>query len=102
MLRVDCKELSEDEELALASSISDSMEGTAVALIRDGEIVIDVFEADKVSVVLVAGLVKDFVSRRKDSSLYSVESEGDKVVVHSPDPLVGTRRRKPGTLPLTC
>ncbi len=41
MISIDCSELSADEKLALASSISDALAGVALALIRGESIVFD-------------------------------------------------------------
>lgn len=99
MLKIDTRELSGEEELALASSISDALDGNAVALVRDFDIVIDAFDGIAPTADSVLGLVREFVSKRKDALQYSVEKIGDIIVVHSPDPLVGTGRRRTQKLP---
>ena len=93
MIRVDCGEMTVDDQLALAAAISDGLSGRGVALIKDDGIVLDAMtgsiEADAVS-----ALVRVFVSRRKEPQYYSVESKGDEILVHTPDPLARSRGSK--------
>ncbi|MDE1858784.1 MAG: hypothetical protein KGI26_06945 [Thaumarchaeota archaeon] len=91
MLRVDCSQMTFDEQLALASALSDGLAGRAVALVKDDKIVFD--ELSKISEDEVLRLVRAFVAGRKDAPLYDVESSGDEVVVHTPDPLARSRGR---------
>ena len=41
MITTECGELTQDEKLALASTISDSLQGRAFALVRGDDIAID-------------------------------------------------------------
>jgi len=101
---VDCRELTMDEELALASEISDSLKGGGIALVDGPKIVFDSFTNDKgeVDAVLVEQTIKDFISRRKDHQFYSVEKvaddsgdgKGGSLVVHSADPVTAASRRR--------
>lgn len=93
MIQVDCGEITLDDQLALASAISEGLSGKAVALIRDEMIVLDTIEGN-VEAAEVLPLVRDFVSKRKDAQHYSVEADGDEIVVHSADPLMRSRGRK--------
>lgn len=81
-----------DEQLALASVISDGLSGKGVALVKDASIVID--EMSEVDAREVVQMVKNFVSKRKDANLYEVEAEGNDIEVHTPDPLARSRGRK--------
>jgi hypothetical protein len=93
VIQVECKEMTLDDQLALAAAISDGLEGRAVALVKDDKIVLDAM-VDTVTTGEVLGIVRAFVSRRKDSQHYSVDSDGDDIMVHTPDPLARSRGRK--------
>ena len=93
MVEVDCSEMTVDEQIALASAISEGLTGRAVGLIKDAKIVLDTF-GGKVSASDVQQIVAQFVSKRKEAQLYSVEADGGHIVVHTPDPLVRSRGRK--------
>ena len=99
MLRVDCHELTLDEQLALAGAITGGLGGRAVALIRDDDIVFDQLSGGPPDPQEIQKLVLDFVARRKDSQHYSVERDGDTVIVRSPDPLARSRGKKHPGLP---
>ena len=99
MLRVDCSEMSRDEELALASSISDELSGTALALVSDGKVIIDQLSGEALTVEELKAAVFRFVSKRKDASLYSLEVSGSDIIVHTPDPVKGMHRHTPNELP---
>ncbi len=93
LLEVDCSEMTLDDQLALASAISDGLGGRAVALVKDDKLALDTM-SNKVTVGEVADVVRSFVSKRKDAKDYSVETDGDEVKVHTPDPLARARGRK--------
>jgi len=82
-----------DDQLALASAISEGLSGRALAIVRDDKIVLDDVSGD-VEPGQVGTLVQTFVSRRKDAQFYSVVSEGGTIFVHTPDPLARSRGRK--------
>jgi hypothetical protein len=92
VITIDCHELSVDEQLALAGSISDGLGGKGLALVKDTFLMIDTI--GEISVAQVEGLVRSFISKRKDSTYYSIEREGDSMLVRSPDPLARSRGRK--------
>ena len=92
MIQVECSEMDFDEQLALASAISDGLAGRGMALVKDARIVVD--PVGKVSSSDVLSMVKTFVSKRKDPQLYHVAVDGDLIVVHTPDPLSRARGRK--------
>lgn len=94
MILVDCSEISADEKLALASQLSDTLEGVAVALIRGKDIVLDAISDGKLEQSVVNGAVTDFISRRKDAAQYAVEVAGERIVVHSADPGPALRKKK--------
>ena len=97
MIEVECSEMTFDEQLALASALSEGLSGGAVALVKDSRIVFDALTG--VGLDEVVGIVKGFVSKRKDAQYYSVEAKGDEITVHTPDPLARSRGRKdPGQL----
>lgn len=91
-MQIDCSQMTFDEQLALASALSDGLGGRAVALVKDDKIVFD--ELSNVSTDEVLRLTRAFVARKKDASLYEVQANGDDVVVHTPDPLARSRGRK--------
>ena len=99
MIEVDCAELSNDEELALASEISDRLEGRALALVKQDSIVLDQLTDERLDVEALRPIVGDFMSRRKDSEHYSFEVDGQKIVVHSADPIAAPRRKAENTVP---
>ena len=99
MITIDCQELTLDEQIALASAISEELHGKAIALIRDVEIVVDPIKKDITEPFEIEAIAQSFVSRRKDAKHYSVEREGDFLAIHSPDPLVRGRGRKRAQLP---
>ena len=82
-----------DEQIALASAISDGLAGKGVALVKDTKLVLDTLSG-KISSGDVLALVRRFVSKRREAQLYSVEAHGDKITVHTPDPLARSRGRK--------
>ena len=85
--------MSVDEQIALASAISDGLEGRAVALVKDTKIVLDSLSGD-VSTSDIQTLVRGFLLKRKDAQYYSVEVVGDEIIIHTPDPLSRSRGRK--------
>lgn len=92
MIEVDCSEMDLDEQLALASAISDGLGGRGVAMVKDAKVVVD--ELARLSPAAVVGLVRAFVAKRKDPGHYSIEARGDRIEVHTPDPLARPRGRK--------
>lgn len=99
MITVDCSEISVDEKLALATAISTRLEGQAIALVKGEEIVLDELTEEIVKPVSVLGIVRDFVSRRKDAEHYSTEIDGDLIVVHPADPIAAMKRKRQNQLP---
>ena len=98
-ITIDCHEITLDEQIALASAISDELHGKAIAFIRDAEIVVDPIDKDRTETVEIEAIVRAFVSRRKDAKHYSVDRDGDLLVIHSPDPLIRDRGRSWAHLP---
>jgi hypothetical protein len=99
VLEIDCTELTADEKLALASQISDELEGRALALTKSDSIVLDELTDEKVEVWTLRAIVEDFVSHRKDAEHYSVEVNGESILVHSADPVAAMRRKTENSLP---
>jgi hypothetical protein len=99
LIVVDCSELSSDEKLALASQLSDKLEGVAVALIKGEDIVLDPLTGESPDPSAVKDSVTDFISRRKDSAHYAVEVAGERIVVHSADPVSAMTKKKQNQLP---
>jgi hypothetical protein len=99
VIRIECKELNTDEQLALAAAISDGLEGSAIALVKDTGIVLDPMKNEDPDPSRVESIVKSFLSRRKDSQYYTLERNGTRFVVHSPDPLARARGRRKSNLP---
>jgi hypothetical protein len=99
MIVIDCSELSADEKLALAAQISDDMSGSVLALVKGRDIVLDALSSEKPELSRVKAVVADFVSRRRDGSNYSMEASGDRIVVHSADPIPALRKERQNELP---
>lgn len=93
MIAIDCAELSEEEMLALAAAIGDIIEGKGVPVIHDNKILIDHLSGAEPKLAEALSAVHDFISRRKDAAYYSTEVDGDKIVVHSPDPLNALQKK---------
>jgi hypothetical protein len=99
MILVDCSELSANEKLALASQLSDKLEGVAVALIKGEDIILDALSDEKPEPSAVKDSVTDFISRRKDAAHYAVEVAGERIVIRSADPVSAMRKKKQNQLP---
>lgn len=99
MLKIECAELTVDEQLALAGVINERLEGRAIALARGKEIVLDSVSGPQPTAEGVAPIVKEFVSKRKEGRYYSVEVGKDSLVVRSADPLARAREHKHPGLP---
>jgi hypothetical protein len=99
VIKIDCAELSNDEMLALAAEVSDSLEGRALALVKLESIVFDQLTSEKLDVDTVRAIVTDFISRRKGARYYSLEVHGETIVLHSADPVAASRRKGEVALP---
>ncbi|HVB95159.1 MAG TPA: hypothetical protein VND41_00975 [Nitrososphaerales archaeon] len=99
MILVDCSELSADEKLALASQISDRLEGVAIALVKGENIVLDELSQEKPEPSIVKETVAGFISRRRDAEHYSVEMAGERIIVHSADPISAMGKKAQNQLP---
>ncbi len=103
MIRIECSGLTEEEQLALALSMSDEFRGRGLALARGDEIVIDQLEGPKVTMAEVMGSVQGFILRRDAPNKYKIKGYGETVVISSPRALEASRRSRflnspPGTL----
>ena len=98
MIEVDCREMTVDEQLALSGAITEGLAGRAVALEDGTKIVLDTVSG-KVPPQEVATMIRGFFSKRKDQGGYSLDVDGDKMVVHTPDPLARSRGRQHPGLP---
>jgi hypothetical protein len=99
MILVDCSELSANEKLALASQLSDKLEGVAVALVKGEDIILDALSDERPEASVVKDSVTDFISRRKDAAHYAVEVAGERIVIRSADPVSAMRKKKQNQLP---
>jgi len=99
VILVDCSELSADEKLALATQISDSLEGVAIALVKGENIFLDELSGEKPDASAVKDAITGFISRRKDAEHYSVEMVGERIIVHSADPVSAMRKKAQNRLP---
>lgn len=99
LILVDCSDLSADEKLALASQLSDKLEGVAVALVKGEDIVLDPLSDESPDPSTVKDSVTEFISRRKDSAHYAVEVAGERIVVRSAEPVSAMRKKKQNQLP---
>jgi hypothetical protein len=99
MILVDCSELSANEKLALASQLSDKLEGVAVALVKGEDIILDALSDERPEPSAVKDSVTEFISRRKDAAHYAVEVTGETIVIRSADPVSAMRNKKQNQLP---
>jgi hypothetical protein len=99
LAEIDCKELRVNEQLALAGAVTEFLAGRGFALAKGRTIVIDDLLGTKIDVETVKEAVTQFLARRKDSGHYSLEIEGETIVVHSPDPIAAARPEKMNQLP---
>lgn len=99
MIVIDCSELSPDEKLALAARISDRLGGSVLVLVKGRDIVLDALSGQKPEVQDVKAVVADFIARRKDGSNYSMEVSGERILVHSADPIPALRKTRQNELP---
>ena len=98
-ITIDCSELSADEKLALASQISDNLQGVALALVKGEQIVLDQLSGEKPDPSMVKDAITHFISRRKEAADYSLEVIGERMVVHSADPIAAMRNKRQKQLP---
>lgn len=68
-LCVDCSELAMDEELALRSRISDSLQRRGIALVNGEKIISDLFVEGQMDERGVESAVSEFVARKKEHEL---------------------------------
>jgi hypothetical protein len=101
LLTVLCAELTVNEQRALEAVLADQLAGRAVVLNKGDEIAFDPMTDGGLGAGDVMQTVERFVSKRKDSRHYSVEAEGDKIRIRSPDPIAAerSRRESASTLP---
>jgi len=99
VITIDCHELTVDEQLALAAAISDGLGGRAVALVKDTQIVLDPLSNPDPDPSDVAAIIRSFLSKRREAEYYSLDANGESLVVHSADPLARARGRKAMSLP---
>jgi hypothetical protein len=99
LLTVNCHELSVDEQLALASALSDEFQGRVIALVRDEDIVFDSITGSPPNDAEVERVVRSFIGRRKEAEHYSLTRNGEVLIVHSADPLARARGRRSVGLP---
>jgi hypothetical protein len=99
MITINCHGLTSDEQLALASAISDALSGNGVALARDKDIVIDTLKGPPPDPGNIESIIRKFVEKRPLAEHYSVEREGDFFLIHSPDPIAGAYGRRKSRLP---
>ncbi len=99
MIKVDCSELSGATKLALASAISDGLQGSGIALLRGNNIVIDRLSEHELGIAELQSVVKSYFSSRKDASTYRIEGKGDSIVVHSTELIPDQEKKTPSELP---
>jgi hypothetical protein len=99
LIVIDCSELSADEKLALAMQISDTLEGAAIALVKGEDIVLDEISVEKPPRSAVKDAIGEFISRRKEAEHYSMEEVGERIIVHSADPVSAMRKKEQNQLP---
>jgi len=69
--------------LALASLISDDLDGKGVAIVKDDKILVDQISKANISVASVLTMVEAFVAKRKDPTKYSFEVSRSGILIHS-------------------
>jgi hypothetical protein len=85
--------------MALAGEISDSLEGRGVALLDDKAIAVDLFDSWEDADKAIEAVVDKFIASRKEGAHYSAERSGNRIIVHSADPVKGMSRRRTEKLP---
>lgn len=99
LIVIKCAELTTDEQLALAESVTESMSGKVLALARGKDVVLDLLDDEAPQSGAVEAAVKFFLAKRADAEHYSFERDGDTIVIHSPDPVKAERHRRVPGLP---
>jgi hypothetical protein len=99
MIKVDCSELRGEVKLALAEAISEGLGGSGVALLDGDYVAIDALSGPDVGAARVQSIVSSYLSTRKDASAYRVESDGQRVVVHSSAQVTAQQKRVEDKLP---
>ncbi len=99
MIKVDCSELSGKTKLALAEAISEGLAGSGVALLDGDKIAIDALSGPDVGVDRIQSILTSYFSRMKDSSEYTVESDGKHIAVRSSVPVAPREKRVEDRLP---
>ena len=99
MIKVDCSELSGEVKLALAEAISEGLGGSGVALLDGDYVAIDTLSGPDIGAARVQSIVSSYLSTRKDASTYRVESDGQRVVVHSSAQVTAQQKRVEDKLP---
>lgn len=99
MIKVDCTELNGATKLALAEAISEGLGGKGVALLDGNDIAIDTLSGPEVGTAQIQSLVRSYLSGRKEGTVFGVEAEGNKIVVHSSVPVSAREKKVPEVLP---
>ncbi|MDV3277497.1 MAG: hypothetical protein LYZ69_03400 [Nitrososphaerales archaeon] len=90
---IDCSELTANEKLVLASKISERLAGSALALSRGDDLVVDQLNDGELEPDAVLSIVKEFISKAEGPG-YSLEQVKGRIVVHSPKPADRRSKRK--------
>jgi hypothetical protein len=99
MIKVDCSELSGETKLALAEAITEGLGGSGVALIDGNEIAIDTLSGPDIGLDRIQSVLKSCISRMKDASAYTVESDGKHIAIRSSVPVSDREKRVEDRLP---
>jgi hypothetical protein len=99
MNEIDCRELTADEQLALAGAITGALQGKGVALVRGSSIVIDWLGGEPADDEAALAAILEFLARRHEANQYTVEKGARGWVLHSPDPVRASKRRRQAGLP---
>lgn len=99
MIKVDCSELSGETKVAIAEAISEGLGGAGVALLDGDYVAIDTLSGPDIGADRVQSILRSYISRRKDASLYRVESDGKHLAVRSSLALSPKEKRVEDKLP---
>ena len=99
MIHVDCSRFMRFE-LELAAYLSEKLDGSAIALVRDKDIIIDqIFGADVASPSALVSAVDSFFVDRSIAGECSARLDGEKIVIFAPEGYAKAKDGEKSNLP---
>lgn len=99
MIKVNCSELSGKTKLALAEAISETLDGTGIALLDGNCIAIDILSGPDIGADQLQDILRSSISGLKDASAYRVEIDSKRIAVRSSVPASSDEKRVEEGLP---